>query len=87
MIEAPEHLTFTAKALLSLTPDPTRMQEFDGNGGFESFVYAPGTPNTTHAATSNFRLDDIRTDVASNQGRSRGVFAGEQSSGSARNSA
>jgi hypothetical protein len=36
MIEAPEHLTFTAKALLALEPDPTRMQELYGNGRFEN---------------------------------------------------
>src|ERR1700733_1785172 len=78
MVEAPEHLAFTAEALLPLQADPARMQELDGNGGFESIVNAPGTPNAAHAASTNLRLDDIRADVASNQGRPDEACVGEQ---------
>jgi hypothetical protein len=75
MVEPPEHLAFTAKALLALAADPTRMQELDGNGGFESLVYTPGTPNAAHAAPANFRLDDIGADEASNQSRPGDMLA------------
>ena len=78
MIKASEHLPFAAKALLALKSDPTQMQELDGNGGFESIVHASGTPNATHATSPDFRLDDIRANVASNQRRADDLLAREE---------
>ena len=68
VVEPPEDLPLGAKALLPLKTDPTGMQEFDRNRVFKALINTSCAPDATHAATAEFGLDHVRSNVSAAKG-------------------
>jgi len=69
MVEAPEYSPLAAEALLTVEPDPARVQELYRHCAFVPIVGAPGAPDTAHAAAPKFGLDDVGTYVTAHKAR------------------
>jgi hypothetical protein len=67
VVKTPEHSTLAAEPLLPQKAFPARVQEFDRYSAFEPIIGAPRAPHASHAAPTNFGLDDVGTDMTAHQ--------------------
>src|ERR1700691_1134682 len=68
MIEPAKKIAFDAKALFPRAANPSGMNELDGDDAFVQSIGSMRSPNAAHPAAANFRVDDVGSDLAPDQG-------------------